>query len=179
MKRIMIGVLLSLLFIGIGLSETTKTCIDSDTLKITTNKTLTINSDVKEIEEVEEINCLEGCINGECKPTSVNITIPLYIMFSCFGILIMLISFLKSDIIIFKWLSVIIFLMLGASSFNINKDFCEYTGSGWSCYIQQYKMVNLAYLWYGLALVMFIYAFYSSVVQPAKEIRDRPDGLRA
>jgi len=177
MKRLIIPIIV-LLMISSIYAETTKTCIDSDTLRIITNKTITIDGVAETIDIHEEKYCSGGCVNGECKPLKLNMTVEIYIFFCTFGVLMLLISFLKSDVIIFKWLTVMIFLMLGASSFNINRDFCEYTSSGWDCYIQQYSMINVAYLWYGLGTMMLIYAFYYSVVQPAKEIKDKGERLR-
>lgn len=114
--------------------------------------------------------------------SNLKMNVPIYIFLSTVGIVFMLISVLYgdslrrqgNDILIIKWITFLIFIMLGITSFNINRDFCEYvTDTGWSCHVQQYKMGNLAYFWYGLGVIMFIYAFYSSVVQPAKEIVDR------
>jgi len=169
--RVKIKLLITmLLLLSSVYAETIKTCIDSDTLQIITNKTITTDGVAETLDIYEEINCPSGCVNGRCKPTNLNMIVEIYILLSIFGITLMLISFFKSDVLMFKWLSFGVFLMLGLTSFNVNKDFCEYTSSGWVCHVQEYRMLNLAYLWFGLALIMFIYSFIASVMQPAEFI---------
>lgn len=177
MKKIILTTMI-LLLLSTVYAETIKTCIDSDTLQIITNKTITTDGVDEIITVTETVNCPNGCGNGKCKPTNLNMTVPIYIFIAIFGISLMMISFFKSDILIFKWLSVIIFFMLGASSFNINRDFCEYTSSGWSCYVQQYRMVNLAYLWFGLGAIMLVYAFLATIYQPAQNVIDEAKRIR-
>jgi len=172
MKNIIFSVIILMMILSSVYAETTKTCIDSNTLQIITNKTITTDGVDEILNIYEETNCPSGCVNGKCKPTNMNMIVEIYILLSIFGILLMLISFLKSDVLIFKWLSVGVFLMLGLTSFNVNKDFCEYTSSGWVCHVQEYRMLNLAYLWFGLALIMLVYSFIASVMQPAQFVAD-------
>lgn len=152
------------------IAEETSTCIDSNTLQIIKNVTLAVDGVDEVIETTKTKNCPLGCVNGECKPIKSNILTPIYILFCCFGVLMMLVSFLKSDVIIFKWITVILFFLLGVSSFNINTLFCELTSSGWDCFVHQYTATNLAYLWFGLGAVMLVYAIYSSIYQPLQEV---------
>lgn len=159
------------------LPETTNICIDENTLQITKTKLITIDNNETDIQTVEQIYCPGGCAEGECKAVESNMPIEIYIFFSISGIVLMLISFFKTDVLIIKWITVIIFLMLGVTSFNLNRIFCEYTSSGWNCFVHQYRATNLAYLWFGLGAVMLIYAFITSVMQPAKEIAERVDRM--
>ncbi|MHA1302753.1 MAG: hypothetical protein ACTSPI_03515 [Candidatus Heimdallarchaeaceae archaeon] len=166
-------IIIMLLLLSSVYAETIKTCIDSNTLQIITNKTISIDGVAETIDIYEEVNCPSGCVNGKCKPTNLNMIVEIYIFLSIFGVTLMLISFFKSDVLIFKWLSFGIFLMLAITSFNVNKDFCEYTSSGWVCHVQEYRMLNLAYLWFGLALIMLIYSFIASITQPGDFIAEQ------
>lgn len=164
--------LLFILLAGIPVysGESKKTCLDSNTLEISRNQTLTIDGTAQIIEILEDVNCPGGCVNGECKPIQSSMPIEIYIFLCITAISMMFISFFKNDVIIIKWLSVIIFLMLGAASFNLNRIYCEHSSAGWDCFVHKYTGTNLAYLWFGLGAVMFIYAFISSVTKPAQEI---------
>src|SRR4030042_669106 len=111
MTMLCIGILFLLPF---AYAATTKTCIDSSTLQIVTNKTITTDGTDETIMITESVNCPEGCVNGKCKPANINMTVPIYIFMAAFGVFLMMVSLLQNDILIFKWISVLIFLMLGA-----------------------------------------------------------------
>lgn len=172
MLKKMIIALALILVVPIGFSQSLKVCSDSNTLNITKEKTLIIEGNSTPFQVIEQVNCPGGCVNGECKAIVSSMPIEIYIFFSIVSISLMILSFLKPDILIIKWVSVIILGMLGVASFNLNRVYCEYTTSGWDCYIHRYMASNLAYLWFGLGLVMFVYAVLSSIIKPAEYVAE-------
>jgi len=175
MKKIIPILLVLLIALPIANASTNKTCISPNTLQIIENLTLTTDGDAELIEISKEKHCPGGCINGECKPIQSSMPIEIYIFLCATAILIMLISFFKPDILIFKWIAVILFVALGAASFNLNRIYCEYTSSGWECYVHQYMAVNLAYLWFGLGAVMLVYAIISIIWATGMEVAKQTD----
>lgn len=165
--------LLVFLLMPMAIAETTKTCIDSSTLQIIMNKTIAIDDNTTYIETSENVHCPGGCGNGECKSIKSSMPIEIYIFLCLTSVVTMFISFFKPDVLIFKFIALILFITLGAASFNLNRIFCEYTSSGWDCFVHQYTATNLAYLWFGLGAVMLIYAVMSSIIQPFQEIAKR------
>jgi hypothetical protein len=135
---------------------------------------LTVDGSVDVIEVLELKNCPGGCYDGACKPIQSNMPIEIYIFFSLVGVGLMLVSFFKKgdEVLMIKWITVVIFTMIGVSSFNLNRIYCEHTSSGWDCFVHQYTATNLAYLWFGLAAVMLIFAIMASIRQPAQVIAD-------
>jgi hypothetical protein len=167
--------LLVMLLMPLGIAETIKSCSDANTMYIIKDKNLTIDSNTSTFIISEYVDCPAGCANGECKPIQSSMPIEIYIMFSVAGLVFMIFSFFSKEGwgLVIKWITFIIFVMLGVSSFNLNRVYCENTSSSWTCFVHQYKASNLAYLWFGLALVMFIYAFISNIAQPAQQIADK------
>ena len=177
MMKKMISLITCILFLFSTVSaESSDTCLDANTLQITKDLNLTVDGSVDTIEVLEQKNCPGGCYNGECKPIQSNMPMELYILFSVAGMTLMIIGFFRESDMVIKFVAMGIFFMLGVTSFNLNRIYCEYTSSGWECFVHQYTATNLAYLWFGLGGVMFIYAFIGAVWGTGKKVGEALEG---
>ena len=172
MKNLIISLFILVLIPAIFAGDTQNVCLDTNTLLTTINKTINLDGTLQQLQMTENIHCPYGCDNNECKPAKSNIPIELYLLLSVVAIGMMLFSFIKEDTIIFKWITVILLIMLGISSFNINRVYCEYTTAGFMCFVHEYNSTALVYFWFGLSVVMLIFAFISSIMTPGRAIMD-------
>ena len=93
----------------------------------------------------------------------------IYLFLAGTGILFLIFSMVRKDLLIFGWLASVIFLFLSVLSFDIEKNFCEAGNVSigeWSCYTLHYSAFGLNWFWLGLGLIMLAY----SIIYSIKEI---------
>ena len=104
----------------------------------------------------------------------------IYITMIAVGFVLMGLSFFtriaQHEIILIPFLAAIVFLFLGFSTLNVIKPFCEPTlltsvltdnttsyAQTWSCYKYLDQDTSMAYLFYGLGLLMLGYAIFTTI----------------
>ena len=106
----------------------------------------------------DEVYCPYGCLNNQCKPSSVLMPFELYLFLAGVTILFLIISFVKGEIIFFPWITMLLCFIMIFLSFNMNKIF--YEGGSYSVF--EFQSIPLVVIWLGLALIMLTYAIVSS-----------------
>ena len=87
--------------------------------------------------------------------------IELYLFIAGCGILFLILSMFRKDLLIFSWLATALFFFLSTLSFNIETNFCEagnVTANEWSCYTLSSSSPGLSWFWLGLGLIMLVYS---------------------
>jgi hypothetical protein len=169
MKKL-IFVLTIILFLQGVMALSVKSCSDTNTLNITTVKDITTTDGTETLITMEYKTCQNGCANGECKNNKIGMPVDIYIFFCGLAVVTMFVSVFKNDALFLKWISFALFILVGISSFSITRTFCEYSGT-WECYNTYHTIPNVGYLWIGMSVIMFVYAFLASILQPANEIQ--------
>jgi len=158
-KKIMLGLIL-LLLLPVGHAVTSQECQNTSYLQINTTKTIEIDGNSSLVESWEEIYCSEGCDYNRraCKPVPTSMPIEIYIFLGVVGFSLIVLSFLKNDVLIMPFLAMLICFALAVVSLDLNKVYCIYEES-WRCYTHTYHGIPLATLWLGLGLLMLAYGF--------------------
>lgn len=100
-----------LFLIPIGMSDTIRNCIDTDTMNITKDKKLIVDGNTTTFQVVEEVYCPYGCENNNCKEASVLNMTMFSILFG--GSLVMMLISAISGNDTFGLIGALIIMLLG------------------------------------------------------------------
>jgi len=79
----------------------------------------------------------------------------------------------KKEMLIYGWISVVIFFSLGITSQAIEKNYCELDASdAWSCKTEVINDFATGLLFYGLGLIDLILMIVWSIYQPLEDLRE-------
>ena len=157
---IMTLALLFALFAGpVAAQQWTHTCLDSERLFLESEYT----SDGASHEINQTINCTEiygtFCKNGACvQYHEVIMPLNLYIIRAVMGLVLMVLSFIRKDMMALHWITTLLFIVLAITSGFMGDLRCELSDGLWDCQAVTVESYPLVYLWGGMALVMLLYS---------------------
>lgn len=98
--------------------------------------------------------------------------VDVYLFLLSIGFILMILSFLKRDILVFAWIPVLIFSILAFLSLEgIETPYCSY-GTSWNCYLYRYESANLSYTWLGFTVFQLAYALIISIWRPVEQLTE-------
>ena len=95
--------------------------------------------------------------------------IEIYIPTMVFGIVFMILAFIRKETIIFGWLSALFFLSIAGASFKV-EQFYSILNSSWSTILYEHTFTTIAILFSGLGIMMLGYSIYVSIIGVAETI---------
>jgi len=156
-------VLMVLMLIPFGVADTLKSCLDTNTLNVTKDKSLIIDGNITTFQVMEEIYCPYGCINNECISTKSGMPIEIYVFLFLLSFGLFVLSFLKEPKGVFVLISMMLFFFLAFTSNNIERNVCDWNGKSWNCYKNSIPETSLVALNSGFGLVSLIYMIFYAI----------------
>lgn len=94
----------------------------------------------------------------------------IYLLLMAFGFICWIASAFN-DMLLLAWIPVLIFLLLGITSFNIEYQYCDMNDTlSWGCHVESHIRQNEGWLFYALGFVALANAIYHSIKKPLEQI---------